>query len=249
MEFTALRNLVLALGALGTAVTVTATPIPTDPSPPATATGPRIDALEAHIEGMQDKLRESAGARKAADQARMEAERRLAASIQTIEQLRYELARVEDARNALSEALRAQAQAHLDAVARLAEVRTDTQQLDQLYRRLPPALGGTLGIEEARAAATTSYQVLVETLRQPARGAARQIEHDAASTQLQIDQALLAVLTEASGLYRVRENDSLALISRRVYGPEGRWQALFEANRHLLDDPDRLTPGMTLVLP
>ncbi|MBK1710531.1 hypothetical protein EBL85_13900 [Marichromatium sp. AB32] len=247
MELIALRNLVLAL-ALCSATRAVAEPAVLTTAEPV-APPSRIEELETHIAGMQDKLRESAGARKAADQARMEAERRLATSTQTLERLRQELARSEDARAALGEALRAQSQAHLDASAALDEARTDAHRLDQLLRRLPPALGGTLEIDEARAAAATSYRVLVETLQQPARGAGRKIEVAGARTQLQLDQALLAVLTDARGLYRVEENDSLALISRRVYGTEGRWQRLFAGNRHLLDDPDRLTPGMTLILP
>jgi hypothetical protein len=38
-------------------------------------------------------------------------------------------------------------------------------------------------------------------------------------------------------------------ISLRFYGRADQWRAIFEANRSLLDAPDRLTPGMTLVIP
>ncbi|MCK7576320.1 MAG: LysM peptidoglycan-binding domain-containing protein [Chromatiales bacterium] len=130
-----------------------------------------LEELQHRIQGMEGKLRESALARKNADQARMEAERRLAEVMQTLEALRTTQA--------------------------------------ELEQRLSDC-------ESAKAR-------FAETLQR--QGTANRT------------------------LYRVRPSDNLASISLRFYGRIDQWRAIFEANRHLLDDPDRLTPGMTLVIP
>jgi nucleoid-associated protein YgaU len=61
----------------------------------------RVEQLTQHIQGIEDKLRESAAARKSADQARMEAERRLAAGTQDLARLKAEVILLEDAKLAL----------------------------------------------------------------------------------------------------------------------------------------------------
>ncbi len=49
--------------------------------------------------------------------------------------------------------------------------------------------------------------------------------------------------------YVVREGDTLASISRKFYKSSGRWKKIRDANKHLLDDPTKLKPGMTLTIP
>ena len=56
-------------------------------------------------------------------------------------------------------------------------------------------------------------------------------------------------MTGARSVYRVRPADTLAQIGSRFYGNGTQWRAIYEANRNVLPDPDRLTPGMTLVIP
>ena len=55
----------------------------------------------------------------------------------------------------------------------------------------------------------------------------------------------------AAPTYVVRANDSLVLIARRFYGAQGDrlWRQIYEANRSILSDPDRLRPGQELVIP
>jgi nucleoid-associated protein YgaU len=130
-----------------------------------------LDELQHRLQGMEGKLRESALARKSADQARMEAERRLAENMQALE---------------------AQRAAHAELEQRLS---------------------------------------------------------DCESARTRLTEALQHQTTANRTLYQVRPSDNLASISLRVYGRADQWPAIFEANRHLLDDPDRLTPGITLVIP
>ena len=50
-------------------------------------------------------------------------------------------------------------------------------------------------------------------------------------------------------LYTVEAGDSLARIAREQLGDEGRWREIFNLNRDVVTDPDRIFPGQVLVLP
>jgi len=39
------------------------------------------------------------------------------------------------------------------------------------------------------------------------------------------------------------------MVAGRFYGKGNRWTTIYEANRHVLDNPDRLVAGITLVVP
>lgn len=49
--------------------------------------------------------------------------------------------------------------------------------------------------------------------------------------------------------YTVVSGDSLSKIARQVYGDGNDWKRIFEANRDLLQDPDRIFPGQVLRIP
>lgn len=49
--------------------------------------------------------------------------------------------------------------------------------------------------------------------------------------------------------YEVKAGDSLSKIAKRVYGNASAWKKIFEANRDLLKDPDKIFPGQKLKLP
>jgi nucleoid-associated protein YgaU len=53
----------------------------------------------------------------------------------------------------------------------------------------------------------------------------------------------------SGGEYRVVTGDTLGAISRRVYGSQRHWRRILEANRDRLSSPERLRPGMILILP
>lgn len=50
-------------------------------------------------------------------------------------------------------------------------------------------------------------------------------------------------------VYRVQPGDSLSRIARRELGNESHSERLFQANRDVLSSPDRLVPGMELLIP
>lgn len=213
-------------------------------APPDRADRPRqrIEELEAHIAGMEGKLRDSASARKSADQARMDAERRLAASQQAEAQLNAEVERLTLVQQTLEHAL-AEARRDITELAALAASHAAAaRELAGLRASLPPALGGTLDAEQARAGAADAFAALGHLGGDDERRATQ-------LARLHREQLLLALATGAQGVYRVRPKDSLGLIASRLLGSSARWRAIFEANRHLLDDPDRVIPGITLVVP
>lgn len=47
----------------------------------------------------------------------------------------------------------------------------------------------------------------------------------------------------------VRKGDTLSTIAEQTWGTASRWTEIFEANRDVLDDPDRIRPGQVLQLP
>jgi LysM repeat protein len=49
--------------------------------------------------------------------------------------------------------------------------------------------------------------------------------------------------------YIVQHGDTLASISRKFYKTSSRWKQILDANRNVIDDPKKLSPGQTLVIP
>jgi nucleoid-associated protein YgaU len=49
--------------------------------------------------------------------------------------------------------------------------------------------------------------------------------------------------------YTVRSGDTLSKISRQFYGNANEYMKIFQANRNILQDPDKIAPGQELVIP
>jgi nucleoid-associated protein YgaU len=239
---------------------ILAGPIPAadDPSadqPLSIAPETRVEELTLRLLGMEGKLKESAHARKSADQARMEAERRLAEGTQEIERLAQEVQRLKDAQLELERGLseRDRRIAELDAQRLSLTTAHEAleRRLEALRARVPTQDGGTLDADQAREAARDAYRGLLAILQVPggSRDPASEQGLDTARKTLHQRQFTLARAIDAQGVYRIRPSDSLVLISSRCYGDSSRWRALFEANRHVLEDPNQLIPGVSLVIP
>jgi len=50
-------------------------------------------------------------------------------------------------------------------------------------------------------------------------------------------------------LYVVKQGDSLSKIAEEVYGDKMLYPQIFEANRDILSDPDKIKPGQKLRIP
>jgi nucleoid-associated protein YgaU len=63
------------------------------------------------------------------------------------------------------------------------------------------------------------------------------------------DQLKVANAGQAGDFYTVRSGDTLSKIAKQHYGDANRYSAIFEANRPMLSDPDKIYPGQTLRIP
>ena len=58
-----------------------------------------------------------------------------------------------------------------------------------------------------------------------------------------------AAPTPAVQTYTVAKGDNLSKIAKHFYGNANEWKRIFEANRDILKDPDKIFPGQTLKIP
>ena len=53
----------------------------------------------------------------------------------------------------------------------------------------------------------------------------------------------------ANKIYVVKSGDSLSKIAQQEYGNANTWQRIYDANRDILKDPDKIFPGQKLKIP
>jgi nucleoid-associated protein YgaU len=53
----------------------------------------------------------------------------------------------------------------------------------------------------------------------------------------------------AAKIYVVKSGDSLSKIAQREYGKASAWPTIYEANKDILKDPDKIFPGQKLKIP
>ncbi len=64
-----------------------------------------------------------------------------------------------------------------------------------------------------------------------------------------VDEIVVAEDDEPSDFYDVKKGDTLYSISKKHYGKGGEFPKIFEANKPMLKDPDRIWPGQKLRIP
>ncbi|MCA1790874.1 MAG: LysM peptidoglycan-binding domain-containing protein, partial [Thioalkalivibrio sp.] len=133
-----------------------------------------------------------------------------------------------------------------------AEREASARELSALRALLPPAEGGSLDLESARAAAAEHAETLrAAHLAMRNRGADREALQktiDAAAAELRRAQALVARI-QGGTLYEVRPGETLGGLSGRFYNQANTWPRVYQANQHVLENPDQVWPGTTLILP
>ena len=55
--------------------------------------------------------------------------------------------------------------------------------------------------------------------------------------------------SETTRTVTVKEGDSLSKIAKRELGDANKWQAIFDANKDKIKNPDLIHPGQVLTLP
>lgn len=78
---------------------------------------------------------------------------------------------------------------------------------------------------------------------------AQRAELASISAALADAQAKVAILTGARGIYTVQDGDSLSSIALYFYRNAHRWPGIAQANKHLINHPDRIFPAMVLIIP
>ncbi len=63
------------------------------------------------------------------------------------------------------------------------------------------------------------------------------------------DQLVVEVAEPEATLYTVKGGDSLSKIAKAHYGDAMKYTVIFEANKPMLKDPDKIYPGQVLRLP
>lgn len=61
--------------------------------------------------------------------------------------------------------------------------------------------------------------------------------------------AAVATPPAVQGRYTVQKGDTLIKIARRFYNNPVRWKDIWQANRDRIPNPDRIMPGLEIVLP
>ncbi|HSL82382.1 MAG TPA: LysM peptidoglycan-binding domain-containing protein [Thermoanaerobaculia bacterium] len=49
--------------------------------------------------------------------------------------------------------------------------------------------------------------------------------------------------------YEIQSGDTLSAIAKRHYGNANEWPKIYEANRNVIKDPDKIYPGQKITLP
>ncbi len=93
-------------------------------------------------------------------------------------------------------------------------------------------------------------QLTVDAPAAPVAPAAAAAPAPAASAPAAGGQAGAAPQAEIqSTFYTVQSGDTLSKIAKQHYGDAGKYPLIFEANRPMLSDPDKIYPGQTLRIP
>ncbi len=103
---------------------------------------------------------------------------------------------------------------------------------DDLRKGAPPVQPITIDVPERRAPEpVSSYQAPAPII-------------ESSSSQEEDSQAV-GTPTE----YVVQKGDTLQKISKKIYGSYKKWYKIYEANKDILPDPNRIKPGLTIRIP
>lgn len=103
----------------------------------------------------------------------------------------------------------------------------------------------TVLYESAKATVTVSGAVPDQQTREKVVlccGNIQGVEH--VDDRLTVEQA-----SEESKWYTVKSGDTLSKIAKEFYGNANQYNAIFEANKPMLTDPDKIYPGQVLRIP
>ena len=155
---------------------------------------------------------------------------------------------IERKRSDLRAEFEAMANEHRRLALRLNELEGTTAAL----RQTASTTAGELGRAQSMAAdLNTRYEkLLTEKAKLNHLNEARLTEIERIRVALEDAQRDVARLTNAHGIYTIKEGDSLSTVAAFFYANGNYWPRIAEANRFLIgDNPDLIFAGMVLIIP
>ena len=221
-------------------------------------------SLESERDSLQQELMEVRDELEASEQARQTLESDIASMEERADSLETELAEIRAERDDLDAELSEVRTERDELGTQLSEVRTERDvlyrdtvlplqaEVEHLRAQLPAEEGGELDLDSAQAAAAeqaTRLRTAHEALRRGSSDADDpQAEYDTVVEDLRREQSLVTRV-QGGTLYTVQSGETLGDVARRYYGDANRWPTIYEANQHIIENPDRVVPGLTVILP
>lgn len=105
---------------------------------------------------------------------------------------------------------------------------------DQLRKGAPPVEPVTINVPQRRAPEpVSSYEAPAPIVIEPP------------ASQVHATESAAATPSE----YVIQKNDTLQKISKKVYGTYKKWYQIYEANKDIIPDANRIKPGITIRIP
>ena len=78
---------------------------------------------------------------------------------------------------------------------------------------------------------------------------ATNIQDTEQSEPTDVSQYIQAEKIKTQRFHIVRKNETLSAISRQYYGTANNWKKIFDANRDVIKDPNKINTGIKLIIP
>lgn len=108
-------------------------------------------------------------------------------------------------------------------------------------------IGGSMRSSTIAQRKTTRKVYVMEVSK--GAGNIKPIEDEETSPGDSKDRAAGAAKAEHFVPYTVEKDDTLQKISQKFYNSYGKWTRIYEANKSVIPDPDRIKPGTVLQIP
>lgn len=108
---------------------------------------------------------------------------------------------------------------------------------------------GVAGVAGAAMAAKAAASAFGDKEDEAGASETAAVVAESASTENSASTASVAASAATNRTYTVVSGDNLSKIAKHFYGDANQWSRIFEANTHILKDPDRINPGQVLNIP
>ena len=137
-------------------------------------------------------------------------------------------------------------------------VEVSPQRVNELRQQNIAHMVAQLDVEGEKVAVKVDGDTAVLTGTAPSQEALEKIvlcagnQHGIAKVDCQLQVSAPAAAASPAGestFYTVKAGDTLGKIAQQHYGSAGKYTVIFEANKPMLKDPDKIYPGQSLRIP